>query len=259
MTPLDNLKQALDTAARHGRTVNVFFRDDDADDDLPNLRRLLDTFVERDAPINLEVIPGTLTARGTALLQSSLKAAPGRIEVNQHGWRHTNHEPIGRKCEFGPSRTYRQQLEDIQRGRDVLDAAFGPGWNPVFTPPWNRCTHDTLRAISELGFNGLSNDNHERPLTNFRFSEIPTTFDLYTWKSGPVVKQEAEVLVTLAGQVQAGHTIGVLLHHKVMTPEAFRITGILLDRFARSPAVRLHTFEKILNSLHRNELTQCNA
>ena len=47
-----------------GRTVEVFFRDDDADDDLPNLHRLLDLFLGCSAPISLAVIPGTLTGSG---------------------------------------------------------------------------------------------------------------------------------------------------------------------------------------------------
>jgi peptidoglycan/xylan/chitin deacetylase (PgdA/CDA1 family) len=253
MTPFDELKQALDTAAACGRNVDVFFRDDDADDDLPNLHCLLDTFGERGAPINLEVIPGTLTSRGADLLQRRRKQ--GLIELNQHGWMHTNHEAAGRKYEFGPSRNYAQQFEDIERGRDVLNSIFAGDWRPVFTPPWNRCTRDTLRAVDELGFAALSRDASEAPVTDHRFCEISTTFDIYTWKNGAAMKPEAVVAASLAAQVRAGHAIGILLHHKVMTPEAFEIVGNLLDQFRQSSAVRLHTFESAMTK----ELSPCDA
>ena len=89
----------------------------------------------------------------------------GRAILNQHGWRHVNHERAGRKCEFGASRGYEQQLEDIANGRRRMNEAFGDGWSPVFTPPWSRRAEETFRALDQLGFAALSKSHDGRPAT----------------------------------------------------------------------------------------------
>lgn len=255
MTAIDHLKEAFDTALAGSRTVEVFFRDDD----LPNLHRLLDLFGEHSAPINLAVIPGTLTGSGADLLLRRHNQAPQLVELSQHGWMHTNHEIEGRKCEFGPSRDYGRQIEDIERGLETLDAAFGARWHKAFTPPWNRCTADTLRALDELDFSVLSRDASETPAAGHRFFEIPVSFDIFTWKKGAALKAESDIAAGIAAQVRPGRRIGILLHHKVMTPDAFRTAATLLSEFRRSPAVRLHTLRSLAPAQPRGELSRCNA
>jgi predicted deacetylase len=110
------------------------------------------------------------------------------IELNQHGWRHTNHEPEGRKCEFGASRSFEEQLADIARGREVLEHAFGKAFSPVFTPPWNRCTQDTYRALDQLGFRALSQLQGKQPVAGYNFRELSVRLDLFRWKGGAVMK-----------------------------------------------------------------------
>jgi peptidoglycan/xylan/chitin deacetylase (PgdA/CDA1 family) len=259
MTAIEDLRQSLDSSLKSGlgRPIDVFFRDDDADDDVPNLHRLLDLFGERAAPINLAVIPGTLSAPGAELLLRCRHRAPAIIELGQHGWMHTNHEMAGRKCEFGPSRRYPQQLEDIARGRDLLNRAFGAAWHNAFIPPWNRCTSDTLRALDELGFSVLSADESATS-TGYRLCEIPVTFDIFTWKKGAALKAESDIAAGIAAQVRAGKSIGILLHHKIMTRDAFGAVATLLDEFARSQAVRLHTLHGLLALRPGEELSPCN-
>jgi peptidoglycan/xylan/chitin deacetylase (PgdA/CDA1 family) len=257
MSAIDPLKDALDSAFVDGRTVDVFFRDDDADDNRPNLHRLLDLFLECFAPISLAVIPGTLTGSGAELLGRLHNQAPQLVELIQHGWVHINHELEGRKCEFGPSRVYACQLEDIERGRDTLNAAFGNRWHKAFTPPWNRCTGDTLRALDELGFTVLSRDVSETSGAGRRFCEIPVTFDIFTWKKGVTLKSESDIAAGIAAQVRAGNRIGILLHHKVMTADAFRLVASLLKEFRRSPQVKLHTLGSLANSQRQGELSAC--
>jgi hypothetical protein len=259
MTALNDLRKSLDAALAAGRAIDIFFRDDDADDDLPNLRRLLDLFLERAAPLNLAVIPGTLTAAGADLLTGRHNQAPQLIELSQHGWMHTNHETAGRKCEFGPSRGYQSQLEDIVRGRDVLDAAFGHAWHKAFTPPWNRCSTHTLHALDELAFTVLSRDASEPAVAAHHFCEIPVTFDVFTWKKGAELKSESQIAASIAIQVQGGRRIGILLHHKVMTQDAFRTVAALLDEFGRSPAAHLHTLRNLAASQRFAEVNSCSA
>ena len=87
-----------------------------------------------------------------------------RVGIHQNGFAHVNHEREGRKCEFGPSRGFAAQREDIAAGQERLRELLGERLDPFFTPPWNRCTADTGAALVELGFAGLSREHRAEPL-----------------------------------------------------------------------------------------------
>ena len=243
---LARLKSALARPMRQAAPLRLFFRDDDVDEDEATLRRLLRLFLERNTPINLGVIPGRLTAAGAELLAQSVGAAPAMLELNQHGWLHLNHEREGRKCEFGPSRTYAEQLADVAQGRERMTEAFGPDWFPVFVPPWNRCTEDTYRALDHLGFRALSAKQGDSVVTGYRFKEISITLDLYRWKGGACMKPSNEIVDDLIVQLSQPQTIGVMLHHKVMDERAFFFLESLLDTLASHQIVRFQTFQNLL-------------
>lgn len=217
------------------RDIDVFFRDDDADRDIPQLRQLLQLFSSREIPLSLAIIPGSLTPDAAQLLA----LLPESFELHQHGWMHTNHEPQGRKCEFGASRSYDQQRHDIAQGRERLRAMLGPvRVAPVFTPPWNRCTVETARALMDLNFEILSKDRS--PALGMR--EVSISVDLFTWKNGPALKPLAQVAAEIeACRMASAAPVGILLHHKVMSGEAFANTAILLD--ALLPIARFHCLE----------------
>jgi hypothetical protein len=243
---MDLLKSAL---AQQNTPVRIFFRNDDVDNDEALLRRLLQLFVERNTPINLGVIPGLLTDECAELLAESVGAAPALLVLNQHGWRHQNHEREGRKCEFGASRAYGEQLADIMQGQARMTEAFGPNWSPVFIPPWNRCTEETRRAIDHLGFRALSAKQGSSVVTGYQFEEISITLDIYRWSGGARMKSPEEVIGELIAQLSRQQTIGVVLHHKVMDEQAFYFLGSLLDTLAAHPfagAVSFHTFQSLL-------------
>ncbi len=243
---LARLKSTL--ASRQERTapLRFFFRDDDVDADEATLRRLLRIFLRREVPINLGVIPARLTAAGAKLMEQSVRSAPTLIELNQHGWRHLNHERGGRKCEFGPGRTFDEQLADIARGQTRMTEAFGPNWFPVFIPPWNRCNEDTYRALDQLGFRALSAKRRSPVVTGYRFKDISITLDLYRWRGGACLKPSKEIIDDLIAQLSRQQTIGVMLHHKVMDEEAFTFLDSLLDALVAQPIVRVHTFQSLL-------------
>jgi len=245
---IEQLRLTLDRLSERQQTVKVFFRDDDVDEDEARLRMLLDLFEESATPINLEIIPGRLTESGIQLLRQRRHAQPALFELNQHGWQHVNHESQGRKCEFGVSRSFDEQLADILRGRKVLERAFGEAFSPVFTPPWNRCTDATHRALDQLGFNVLSKLNNESPVTGFRFREISVTLDLFRWKGGAAMKAPQEFVVELSSQLLALDTVGVMLHHKVMDDTAFELARLLLSELCRSEAVQIHSFQSLLRA-----------
>jgi hypothetical protein len=240
---LGRLESAL---ARRREPLRVFFRDDDVDEDEATLRGLLRTFLRREIPINLGVIPGRLTASGVELLTQAISAAPTLIELNQHGWLHLNHEREGRKCEFGPSRSYDEQLTDIAQGEARMTEAFGPRWSPVFIPPWNRCVEDTYRAIDQLGFRALSAKRGSSVVSGYRFKEISITLDLFNWRGGASLRAAEEIVDELVAQISQQQTIGVMLHHKVMDERAFGFLDCLLAALASHPSASFHTFQDLL-------------
>ena len=48
---------------------------------------------------------------------------------------------------------------------------------PIFTPPWNRCTIDTGTALAELGFRVLSRESRAEPLGVPGLLELPIHID----------------------------------------------------------------------------------
>lgn len=223
-------------SALRGMPLDLFFRDDDADDDLPELHRLLKIFGNRGVPISLAVIPGTLTRPGAQTLRRAADSGEW-LELHQHGWRHENHERTGRKCEFGVSRDMDAQRTDIAQGWARLADMVGTPVAPVFTPPWNRCTPITAEVLRELGFCALSRERAGGAL-GVSLPEVSIAVDLFTWKGGAALKSPrrlGEEILRWAGERAP---VGILLHHKVMRPEAFAMVEQLLD--AVRSAARFH-------------------
>src|SRR5262245_58540399 len=108
----DQLRITLDELEASGRKVNVFFRNDNVDQDEESLRRLLELFILEQIPVNMGVIPGLLTDEAIKLLKEFQSPL---FDLNQHGWQHVNHERQGPQFEFGSSRTFQEQFVDIAR------------------------------------------------------------------------------------------------------------------------------------------------
>ena len=252
------LRETLRGARTARRRIPVFFRDDDAIDDRPALRRLLELFCSRRVAINLEVIPGLLTSDGTKLLGETAAAHPELIGLNQHGWRHENHEATGRKSEFGQSRDFDQQHRDISAGRQAMAEAFGDLFFPVFTPPWNRCTAVTHDVLASLGFAAISDlspdpspdlSPEKNGLVN-GLVRLPATLDIIDWKSLRDLRPVESILDQLRQQLGAGGPVGIMLHHQVMSPTAFDFVAQLVDVMVESGAIDLHLFQTLLKSDH---------
>jgi peptidoglycan/xylan/chitin deacetylase (PgdA/CDA1 family) len=198
---LQPVEEALDAARE---PVRVFFRDDDAGWDDTRLLALLDVFAAHDLPVDLAVIPAELHPA----LARELLARPG-VGLHQHGLAHANHEREGRKCEFGPSRGLEAQRRDIEAGRARLADLLGDRVDPIFTPPWNRCTPDTGTALAELGFRVLSRESRAEPLGVPGLVELPIHID---WVRLP----PPELGSKIAGAIQSGGPLGLMFHHAVM-------------------------------------------
>jgi len=259
------LGESLRDASDGGCRITLFFRDDDAAEDIPPLRRLLSLFETREIAINFAVIPGLLTTECARLLGAAPSGQPKLIEVNQHGWRHENHETTGRKCEFGPARDYQQQLEDIRAGRARLEEMLGSAFYTVFTPPWNRYCDATCQALIDLGFHAISDiESSHTVKLSAALRRIPATLDIIDWRSSRDLKPVDLLLTELIRQIQQSGqkgqpeganspksaTIGILLHHRVMSEAAFSFIDRLLAELKGFECVVPHTFRSLLEGNH---------
>jgi hypothetical protein len=189
--------EALDAAPG---PVPVFFRDDDAGWRDDRLLTLLDRFSAFGLPLDVAVIPSALRPR----LARELVARG--VPVHQHGLAHVNHETEGRKHEFGPCRSREDQRRDIEAGRRRLAESLGPVVQPIFTPPWNRCTRDTALCLAELGFQVLSRESRAEPFGVPDLRELPVTLDFVRLAPDELARRFAT----------ARPPIGVMFHHAEM-------------------------------------------
>lgn len=239
---LNPLRRVLDTCDRH---VEFFFRDDDAGWADARLRQLLDSFDRFQIPLDLAVIPAVLTEKLACELNA--RSAVSQIKFHQHGFAHTNHEVTGRKCEFGVSRSKSEQFEDIRQGKMKLKEMLDAAVDPIFTPPWNRCTRTTAECLVELGFSRLSRDATAEPLSNACVAELPIQVDWFSEHKGARLTLE-QFGDRFARSIDTNYPMGVMLHHQLMDHDDREVLKQLLAFVGEHSQVRcLHMQQVIPN------------
>jgi predicted deacetylase len=232
-------EQALEVVVE---PVTFFVRDDDVGWADERLFTVLDIFSDLDLPIDLAVIPRALTPP----LAERLLGRRQRIDFHQHGYAHMNHEPVGRKCEFGAARGVAEQRADIAHGRECLQALFGARLQPIFTPPWNRCTRQTGECLRELGFVVLSRDASASALDVAGLVEVPITFDWFAKRKGAALSL-AERGALLTGQIATSSRVGIMLHHAQMAAEDLTCLRELLEVLANHRRARVSSMSEVAN------------
>ena len=227
---LDPLRSTLD-----GRSspVTIFVRDDDGGWGNDRLHALLDTADAYRIPIDLAVIPD---AADVTLARELRRRAGHHVRVHQHGRRHINHESTGPKCEFGHSRRVDDQWRDIAAGRRQLLDLLDDRLDPIFTPPWNRCTPVTARCLAALEFELLSCDVSAGRFGVEPLGELPVSLD-WSGRRGAVNGPDAWGR-TIAACVEAAEApVGLMLHHAVMTHDDRTMLRELLEVLTGRPSV----------------------
>jgi Polysaccharide deacetylase len=239
---LKPIRAALDGAAE---PVSFFIRDDDAGWENDRLSALLDLTERHALPIDLAVIPRQLTPPLAEKLRARAASAPP-VGLHQHGLAHLNHEPVGRKCEFGPSRSRPQQLRDIGEGRELLQELLGDALQPIFTPPWNRCTRTTGECLAELGFRALSREADSEPLGVPGLAEVPVRVDWLKRRKGVRLTRD-QVGELLARAAREPGPVGIMFHHAVMHDGELSAAGRLLELLAGHPSARVQPLARLLD------------
>jgi len=230
---LNAVLEALDSAVA---PVRFYVRDDDAGWDDARLFALLDCVERAGVPIDLAVIPQACSDALAYALCARIDAAPLPIGVHQHGFAHTNHEAVDRKCEFGRTRGIEAQRHDLCRGRERLRERFGARLDGLFTPPWNRCSALTPGLLADLGYSGLSRDQ-AAPLQS-TLPEWPVHVDwCKEWRKAVLAGEDGgdRIGQALARAIAGGNAVGVMLHHAEITCAERAMLQALLKPLTQHP------------------------
>lgn len=244
---LNPIRTALETS---DRPLQIFFRDDDAGIGNPRLFELMDIFASQETPLDVAVIPREITTKAALRLAAIVRENPKLFAVHQHGFAHTNHETVSRKCEFGPARSKSEQLRDIAKGKSILHDLFGNLSQPIFTPPWNRCTGETYEALTELGFKVISREDEAKPLALDGLAEISISFNWFAkYKDITLSRMQAGKL--LAHSIMTKKSVGIMLHHALMDKEELKALSSLLNLFSKFKHVEKHLIWSVYDQMRK--------
>lgn len=136
--------------------MTVFYRNDDVRDKLDqSLVDFTALCVKKNMPVAHAVEPANVTQEVVDWLIEVKSAHPELIDIIQHGYDH-NINGKYHKMEFGGKRTYKEQYNDILKGKELMEDYFGELWIPIFTFPYSIYNSQSIRVLKDLGYIGLS-------------------------------------------------------------------------------------------------------
>ncbi|MBB3996369.1 polysaccharide deacetylase family protein [Aureimonas pseudogalii] len=234
----EGLWAELDRWADAGRTLDLWWRDDDACDETSALDRLLALSGRYDLPVALAVVPATATPALVRRLRGT------RAAVLQHGWRHANHARLGgRAVECGGDRPVEAVLAEFRLGRERLAALFAARFHPVMVPPWNRIERAVAERLPGEGYRALSGFGPPAFGPGVP-NEINADLDVLRWKGGArfagAQKLERTMREALAARREGGidRPFGLLTHHLSHDEDTWAFLDHFVPQLAAHPAVR---------------------
>jgi peptidoglycan/xylan/chitin deacetylase (PgdA/CDA1 family) len=250
--PLSNLVSRIEWAIDSGfeksadpASGRIFFRADDVAVPGKRFVRMMELFARYRAPLSLAVVPARLTGVRWQFLKGFEKKNPSRWCWHQHGWRHVNHETEGKKQEFGEVRTPFEIRQDLIRGQQRLTELMGKAFFPVFTPPWNRCSGDTLQLLREIGYVAVSRSHGSKPQALANLPDFFVSVDLHTRKE----KEPAagrDNLVKEFKQAAGSGECGIMIHHQMMNESAFDFLEALLKMLVKRKKLHIVHFRDMV-------------
>ncbi len=200
-----------------GRSVEFWWRDDDASRRTPALSRLFDLAADADVPLALAIVP---ECAEHGLLEGVVQG----VAALQHGVDHRNRaETDGKKTEFPLGESVDAALARLAAGRAQLESVVGRRALPVLAPPWNRLSAALVPRLAAAGYRGLSTYGARKPAEPAPgLVQVNTHVDVIDWKGGRRFGGEDYVLGQAirhlasrrAGQIDKSEPTGWLTHHE---------------------------------------------
>ena len=220
-----------------GRTVEFWWRDDDATAPTAPVKQLLELSATSGVPLALAVIP----LAATAGLFDGLRA-----RVLLHGTDHRNRATAGeKKTEFAAGEAEEAALGRLRLARERLEQLAGPSYLPVLAPPWNRFKRALLPALASLGLRGFSGYGPRQAREPARnMIEANTHVDIIDWRgTRGFCGEEAALAAAVrhlaarrSGSAESSEPTGWLTHHEVHDDAAWNFLAGLFDRTRRRGA-----------------------
>ena len=242
------IREAFKNTIEQGIGINgctrLFFRADDIGVPSGNFSRLMELFLKYRIPLCTAVVPAWITRQRWELMQRYIEKGGSLFCWHMHGYRHVNHEMEGKKQEFGPGRNYDELLNDLSRGHDRLESIMGPHLTKVFTPPWNRCSLETMNILKEMGFKGISRSFGNKPFPPRGLEDFPVHVDLHTRKE----KNAGTGWQKLLQELETGmkeDVCGIMIHHMRMNNRAFVFLEYFLQLVAGYKKIKILTYRQL--------------
>lgn len=221
---------------------DIFFRADDVGYPGKQFSAMIDVFRKHKVPLALAVVPCWINELKTSELFEELKPDENLWCLHQHGYHHKNTEKEGKKFEFGPSLEKKVAFKRLEKGRKKLKLLLGDKFKPIFTPPWNRCSAQTMECLVELGFNTISRSINVKPNPPAMLRDVPVNIDLHTRKESSPDESLKALLQEMSEAFQSG-TAGFMLHHQRMNKRSFLFLDTLLPRLKEIKLIRFKTLD----------------
>ncbi|MCF6248998.1 MAG: hypothetical protein L3J69_16820, partial [Desulfobacula sp.] len=201
-------------------------------------------FLKYQTPLCLAVVPSWMTRQRWASMQDFVIQGGDLFCWHMHGFRHMNHEKKGKKQEFGPERSYRELFDELSHGRNRLQTILGQMLTPIFTPPWNRCSLETMIILKKMGFKGVSRSHGTLPVPPTGFKDFSVHVDLHTRKE----KQARDGWQRMHEEFKTGmksSACGIMIHHMRMNDPAFIFLEYLLALIAANKQIEAVTYKDL--------------
>jgi hypothetical protein len=222
----------------------IFFRADDIGIPSRQFKLLIDCFIKHQIPLCLATVPSWITRGRFTELKQLTGGSSTQWCWHQHGRLHRNFEQIGKKQEFGPSRTKKEIKNSLEKGKQRLEDILAEEFQPIFTPPWNRCSSTTIDSLVELGFSALSRSRGAQPETVPELPDFQVGVDLHTRKEISPHLGFENLLAELEENISSGQC-GIMIHHQRMNGKAFELLDMLLAVINTSPQLTLVLFSEL--------------
>lgn len=239
------------------RVSYIFIRDDDVWVDDAVFLELFEWLKKYNVPVVYGVIPMRLKDRMAQTLRKRKKNHPELLDIVQHGYAHQNYAIDGEgKYEFGASRTYEQQYEDIANGMQIMRRCFGSELTPGFIPPFHAEDKNTMKAVQALGI-PLFSARKSVFLPGKKFIDLPAKVWLngYARNGSPRALDFKSLMGKVSGAFVPGELTGMVYrHHAIRTlseMKAMKEFFLVLSKWQNQGKIRIVLFSEILSKLPR--------
>ena len=233
----------------HSRTepALIFFRADDIGIPSRQFQLLIYCFIKHRMPLCLATVPSWLTPERFLALKHVTGVNSTQWCWHQHGRLHHNFEQYGKKQEFGPARDESEITNSLKKGKQRLQDIMADDFQLIFTPPWNRCSAQTIDSLVELKFSALSRSLGAKPETVPELPDFQVGVDLHTRKEISPHLGFNNLCIELDENIRSGQC-GIMIHHQRMNNRAFELLDLLLAIIKNSPQLTPVLFSDLIET-----------